>query len=430
MAGVLTPMRAASFPPHPVTSSIDPNDWPEELVYDNHVYDPAIRTVQCYPSDAQLSEPYLLLGSDGILELHFDDLNADYRDLYFTLIHCTHDWQPSDLESVAYMNGFAENSISDIEDSFNTMRGYTHYSAQFPNDMSSVSLSGNYLLVVYEDADPTQLVLSRRMVVYERLVTVATNVREATAVEDARYRQELDFEVHHPGFDIINPYTDFHVALLQNNRWDNAITDLQPRFVKGTELSYDYSRENNFDGGNEWRAIDTKSLGFKSYEIDSIGIWQGDVHCWVKAFGRRSFKQYRTQGDIEGKFFVKNDDAGDSNLEAEYVFHHFRLPYDVEMTHAEVYVFGALSDFQTQERFKMHYNPASRSYELEVMLKQGFTNYQYAVVEHSAGVVDLAMLEGSHRQTHNIYTVFAYNWDQALGYDRVIGAAFTNTFNR
>lgn len=423
------PDTHASFQRPDVAAENAPDDWPEELRLENAIYHPAISTVQLYPTGAQLSEPYLELGLGATLDLHFDDLEADYRDLYYSVIHCTHDWQHSDLDESAYLTGFHESSISSIDDSFNTRRSYTHYTATFPNEMSGLQISGNYVMVVYADSDKEQLILSRRFVIYEQAVTIATNVHQATAVEESRYKQEVDFSVHHPSYTITNPYTDFHVAVLQNNRWDNAIYDLEPRFVKGEELSYDYSRENNFDGGNEWRPVDTKSLRFKTFEIDSMGLWKDDIHCWVKPFGKRSFKQYRTQPDIEGKFLVKNDDAGDSNLEAEYIVTHFRLPFEIEFTDADIFVFGGLSQFRCQERFRMHYNYLSKSYELEVPVKQGYINYQYAVKRRASEEVDLVLIEGSHRQTHNIYSVFAYNWEPALGYHRVVGAAFTNSFN-
>lgn len=420
----------ASSQPQSNEAEMPHEDWPEELRIENAIYHPAIATVQLYPSGAQLSEPYLELGLGATLDLHFDDLEADYRDLYFSVIHCTHDWQFSDLDQSAYLTGFYESSVSSIEDSFNTQRSYTHYMASFPNEMAGLQISGNYLMVVYADSDKEQLMLSRRFVVYEQKVTIATRVHDATAVEESRYKQEVDFDIHYPGYAIPNPYTDFHVAVLQNNRWDNAILDLAPRFVKGDELSYDYSRENNFDGGNEWRPVDTKSLRFKTFEIDSMGLWKDDMHCWVKPFGKRSFKQYRSQADIEGKYLVKNDDAGDSNLEAEYIVTHFRLPFEIEFTDADIYVFGGLSQFRCQERFRMQYNYLSKSYELEVPVKQGYINYQYAVKRRNSDDVDLVLIEGSHRQTHNIYTVFAYNWEPNIGYDRVVGSAFTNSFNR
>lgn len=404
-------------------------DWPDELSLSNKVYQPFVRTVQLYPQGAMLSEPYLQLGFGGSLELHFDDMEAEYRDLYFTIIHCTHDWRASDLMPADYMTGFRENSIQQVEDSFNTYRSYTHYTAQFPNDMSGLQLSGNYILVVYEDGDKDELVLTKRFVVYESLVNIESRVHEATAVENSRYGQEVDFTVHHPDFDIRNPYTDFHITVLQNNRWDNAITDLAPRFVKGNELSYDYSKENNFDGGNEWRQIDVKDLQYGTYEVDSVGVLDGEVHCWLAPFGKRTFKQYRNEPDIEGKFLIKNDYAGDNNLEAEYVMTHFRLPFDFELSDAEVYVFGDLTQFEYLPEFRMKYNAARRAYELVVPIKQGFTNYQYGVLKNREDVIDLGVIEGSHRQTHNIYSIFAYNLDPFMGYDRVVGATFTDSFN-
>ena len=43
---------------------------------------------------------------------------------------------------------------------------------------------------------------------------------------------------------IQNPYEQVKVVLMQNYRWDNAITGLKPRYVNGSLLDYNYEEEN------------------------------------------------------------------------------------------------------------------------------------------------------------------------------------------
>ena len=48
----------------------------------------------------------------------------------------------------------------------------------------------------------------------------------------------------------------------------------------------------------------------------------------------------------------------------------------------DLYITGALSDWQLNDRNKMEYDEASRSYQLTMLLKQGFYNYQYHYLEN------------------------------------------------
>lgn len=405
-------------------------DFPEALRFEDRIYHPSFYTAQLYPQDAPISPPFVHLLSGTPLEFHIDDLEGSYRDLYYTIIHCTHDWQPSDMGQMDYLEGFAENTFTEMEDSFDVLANYTHYTCQVPHELTRLRFSGNYLLVVYADGDMENLIASKRFVIYEENLEIAMRVRDATAVEHARYRQEVDFTIFHPDVPIPNPYEEFHVTILQNNRWDNAIYDLKPRFVKGKELDYDYSGENCFEGGNEWRNFDYKNIRFKTQMVDSIRNVNGAMHGYLVPFGKRSFKQHRTGQDIEGKYLVRNDDAGDSNTESEYLMTHFRLPFEVELMDADVYVFGDLSNFDCTERFRMKYNAQKRSYELVVPIKQGYYNYMYAVQQRGSDAANLETIEGSHRETFNYYTVFAYIYNRMQGYDRVVGATYGNSLNQ
>jgi len=198
----------------------------QSLVYDDFVYKDNIKTPMCYLEGDMLSAPYIELES-GRLKVRFDDISDEIKDYYYTVIHCDYQWNPSDLDKLDYMTGFFENTITESEGSFNTQTDYIHYQFSFPNDMTGVSISGNYLMVVYEDGDEENVIISRRFVVYEQLVNIDTHLKEATNISDSRFRQEIDVKVFFPNYAIDNPYSDFHLTIMQNNRWDNAITNLQ-----------------------------------------------------------------------------------------------------------------------------------------------------------------------------------------------------------
>jgi len=94
-----------------------------------------------------------------------------------------------------------------------------------------------------------------------------------------------------------------------------------------------------------------------------------------------------------------------------------------------VYVFGMLTDWQLQKPARMEYVPEKGWYHVDLLLKQGFYNYQYVVVPPGASP-DFKALEGSFSQTENYYDFFTYFRPVGSRYDRLVGYSFTNYFGR
>lgn len=402
----------------------------EDLECVNRVYKDNIHTPLVHHSSTFLGSPYLRLNDGSAIEVHFDDLDTDFKDFQYTVVHCDANWYPSDLDQSDYMTGFYENDVSNYDQSFNTIIDYTHYDFTFPNDMSGISISGNYLLIVYEDGDLEDLVFTHRFVVYEELVGVNSRVKEPTIVADRRYNQEVDFTIVHPDYDIYNPYSDLQVVVLQNNRWDNAVTDLKPRFVKDREIVYDYDEENNFPGGNEYRDFDLKDFDYISMRFDSLSRQFDGWHAYLRPYDKRSFDRYSSFRDINGRFAIVNDDGPENHLDADYAYVHFTLPYDHPLVGGELFVFGQLTQNTFPQSHRMLYNGTRKAYEATILVKQGFYNYVYMFLPKNSEAGDIAKVEGSHFQTSNEYTIFVYNFDYNLGCDRVIGAKFTDNFNQ
>jgi hypothetical protein len=409
--------------------TFDPSDF-EELDCSNQVYRESIKTPLVHRKGNPLGAPYFGLYDGTGISVHFDDLQADFKDLYFTIVHCDSYWGISDLDQSDYMTGFYENLISEYDQAFNTIIDYTHYSFDFPNDMCGVKISGNYLLIVYEDNDIEDIVFTHRFVVYEELVAIDSRVKEPTIVGDRRYNQEVDVTILHPDFPIHNPYSDLSLHILQNNRWDNMITTLEPRFVKDREIVFDYDEENNFNGGHEYRDFDLKDFDYTSVQLDSMVRYYDGWHAFLRPYEKRTFQRYSSHRDINGRLLIVNDDGPENHLDADYASVHFRLPFEHPLMGGDVYIFGQLSQYGFPESHKMTYSPSKQAYLATLFLKQGFYNYIYAFKSKNETEGDVTKVEGSHFETENEYTIFVYNYDYGLGCDRIIGAKFTNSFNR
>src|SRR3546814_13166569 len=111
-------------------------------------------------------------------------------------------------------------------------------------------VSCNYILKIYEDNDPENLVLTRRFYVLDRKVSVDARVVRSSRVAERDKRQKLDFSIYHPNLQISNPFAEIKVRVMQNAREDNAWWVTRPGFVKAAQLGYNRSEERR--EGKEW----------------------------------------------------------------------------------------------------------------------------------------------------------------------------------
>lgn len=398
-----------------------------EIKYEDYIYKSNINTVQLYIKDQPLSYPVLFLRDNKQLQLHFDDLDSKLHNYSYQLVHCNSNWEPSGLVSQEFLEGYMSGFINDYQYSFNTLVSYMHYKIEFPNEEIRFKLSGNYVIKVYEDNDPEKLVVTRRFFVVDQKIKINSNIHFATLARFRDYKQEVDFTLNLALYPVNDPYLDLKVVLLQNRRWDNAITSLKPLFVKTPELVYNYEDDNLFDGGNEYRFFDTKDLRYQSMNIDGIQIINKKTHVFILPEEPRSFTRYLSQQDINGMRLIKRDDSDNANRDADYMQTHFTLKRETPVHNGDVYLFGQMTDWRFQEQFKMKYVEVNNEYVADVLLKQGYYNYNYVVLPKGSKNGDMAVIEGTHSETENEYYFFVYHRKQGEIYDRLVGFKTKNS---
>ena len=372
---------------------------------------PVIASATLHPEGLPTFTPMIPLDG-GKLTLRFDDLEADYKSYNARIVHCTHDWFESDLYPSQYIDGFYDVSISDMEDSFGTMVEYTHYRLDLPTVDMVWTISGNYILEVFEPSAPETVVLRKRFVVYEDLCGLEASVSEPVDIGLRRTHQEIGFTITESGYSLVDPYSNLVTAVMQNGRWDNIQVGKAPRFVKGREL--DFTQVGYvFPGGNAYRFADLKSLSFTAMGV--AGIQQGK-HTWhhlLEESERRTYKYHSSKRDINGRYVISND-RFEEHTGSDYTKAHFTLPMPYKLQGRDVYIFGDLSDGRQLGTHKMIWNADKSAYEGTLLLKQGYYDFLYLVEGQTADI------EGDHFATNNLYTVFVYYADFE-GYDRVIG---------
>ncbi|HEX2900653.1 MAG TPA: type IX secretion system plug protein domain-containing protein, partial [Bacteroidia bacterium] len=239
------------------------------MEFTDQVYEPNVRTVQFYRGQDPFSYPILYLGEETRLMLEFDILQPQESrvpDYWIEVVSCDHDWTPSGLLPLEYMDGFSSDRMYDYSPSQNTLIPYIHYRYEFPAQGSQFKKSGNFLLKVFRSGDQDDLLLTRRLIVADHKIGVQPLMGQSRMATDRRRIQRVDFNLQltHAFPGIFDPRNDLKVYILQNFRWDNAVGGLQPMFTSPDELQYQFDAANNFEGGNEFRLLDIRSTRFKT----------------------------------------------------------------------------------------------------------------------------------------------------------------------
>lgn len=397
-----------------------------QRVYDNTCYDDKVATVILQKNIGIYDPlPVLNLGSTESLKLSFDMLDPQNEFLNYSIIHCNRNWMPSDLQPMDYVNGNTMGEITDYKFSTNTYQTYTHYSLNFPTEEMALTKSGNYILKVFRNFDEEDILLTRRFMVVDIQTKISSIIKSATVPEFRFSHQEVDFSVNYLGFDIPNPFLDVNVTILQNNSWNNAITNLKPQFVNNNELSFNYENENLFPGTNEFRFFDIRSLRFfsnnviKKY-IDSV------QNVVLRPEESKAYLNYVRWIDYNGKRDIFNSDGMNLVEDGDYALVHFNFKSNNLEDMGEIFVYGELTDWQLKDEFKMTFSPELNMYTCPVLLKQSYYNYHF-ILRGKDGKIDYSFTEGNHQETENDYTILVYHKNVFYGYDEIIGLGSRNS---
>lgn len=382
-----------------------------------------IKTVELYLDNYPYSQPIIKLNSDEKLLLSFDDLSNESRYLKYTFIHCSYDWKIDNLSQMEYIDGFLEDEISDYSYSFNTITSYTHYELSFPSDLMKITKSGNYLLFVYDTSPDDPILVRRFMVIENKPVIISGRVNRSSDVSTMHTMQEVDFTAYTGNYDVKNPSRYLHANIVQNGRWDNAIIGLPYRSGKPGEYNFDYDNNANaFNGGNDFRFFDIKSLRYNGNRIVSIGYRNDENIAFVLEDVAKPYTPYTNDPTLNGFYYIKNEDFNGKNSE-DYVKTIFSLKADFELTEGNLYIFGALTDWKIVDEARLKLNPKTNYWETALLLKQGFYNYQYVLVKKKKNlIIDETFIEGNHWETQNKYTIFLYLQEEGTVYDKLIGS--------
>lgn len=397
------------------------------IVYENQVFVPYIKTVQLFPTGADMAMPILYLNQNEKLELHFDDLSGKPKNYYYTIIQCNSNWTPTLMNIMEYVDGFTEANITDFDYSNGAKIAYVHYSLQFPNYDMQINKSGNYVMVVY-DQNKDNPVFTRRFMIAESKVMMDAGVVYPRSLMNRDRFQEVIFRVNYKGFKIDNPNIEIKAAILQNYRWDNAKFDVRPQFIGMNELNFDLNGVLTFPtAGREFRFFDMRSLRFRGQNIRSFDIRDDENEVYLLLEKPQAPNKYQIVKDLNGQYYIDNLDNPYYNTAADYANVHFTFDFGGTVSNGNFYVVGAFNDWRCDEASKMTYDNLDKSYAANILLKQGTYNYSYVFKDENQSVTDQFVTEGYYMDTENDYTILLYYNSFGERYDRLIAVKHINS---
>ncbi len=376
-----------------------------------------IKTVKIVVNGDAFAPPVIQINSDEQITLKFDKLSIEEPRLRYRIIHCNADWTASDISEIEYLNGFNDQLIEDYRFSENTTVNYIHYQLNFPNSATQLKLPGNYAVIVSDDSNPDNILLTACFSVLDPKLRISAAISGNTDIDINREHQQLAFEINHTALPLRDPMNELFVTVQQNNRMDNKRSNLKPTYIHPNRLVFEHNPLLIFEAGNEYRRFETVSRQYNGLNIYETFFDTPFIHSLVYKDDFRSRKARQYDEDQNGRFFVRNADAYDSDVEADYFMVHFTL--SGQASWEEIFLNGEFTYNTFSDNNKMIFNQETNEYNGALLLKQGAYNYQYLAPALKG--FSTSSVEGNYYDTENEYLILVYHRAPGRRFDRLVG---------
>lgn len=382
-----------------------------------------ISSLQMVLNDDWAKPPVITLGSDDELLFSFDELSHTYKRFTYRITHCNADWSPSDLHAIDYIEGFNDRPIDEWENSVTTTQLYTHYEFTIPNDDVRLKVSGNYKLEIFDDENNETPVAMFAFAVLSPKLRVSAKVSGNTDIDTNASHQQLSFDVHCAGYNIMSPSTDIKPVIYQNRRPDNCVSGIQPTYTTSTTLQYVYNERLIFKAGNEYRRFELTDPYAPGQNVDEVQFVEPYFHAQL--YTDRVRPTYTNARDENGRYFINTLQGFGSAIEADYAAVHFTLkaPYDGS---GDYYLCGDFNGNFFGANNRMRWDEENSCYRTVQLLKLGLYNYHYLWVPRGKQTGATAPSEGNFYNTENEYLIMIYHRDFGERYDRLVGMLQVN----
>ncbi|MCX4293284.1 MAG: DUF5103 domain-containing protein [Prevotella sp.] len=382
----------------------------------NIIYSPTVKSLQTVVNKDWLSPPVMRLNSGDVLNIGFDELSHEYKRFTYHIDHCEADWSLSEeIFESDYLSGFNDNPIEDYQNSINTTVLYTHYTLTIPNERCRLKMSGNYRLTVNDEEG--ERILTAEFMVLEPLVNVGLEVSANTDIDINRSHQQVSMSLNYGSINITNHNEQIYTVVTQNDRRDNAKTNIKPNFISNKGLKWSHNRSYIFEAGNEYRKFEILALSHPTMGIDRMS-WDGHYYN-AYPFVAEPRLNYIYDVDANGAFYIRNSDNIENDYTSDYVFVHYKLKSPL-IPQGKLLIDGQWTTDEQTDNYTMTYDGTDNTYNAIIMQKQGYYSYRYTLLNDN-GTTSIPPTEGSFYQTENRYQAYIYYKDTGGRTWRLVG---------
>jgi hypothetical protein len=372
-----------------------------------------INSAKLFKTGYPLSDPVIRLNSGETVTLTFDEVirnNEQEEEYYYTVEHRDADWKEENLLRSDYMSGFPENDINIVRQSENTVVNYRNFILTLPNNDVRLDVSGNYIVKVFE-RESQKLVLIKGFSIIEPSVAIKALM---IAPLNRPCMQQLDVKVEHQSLKVLDAFVNLKIRVEQNSIRIPDTKDPIPAFTQPNTTDYTRPDRNVYNGHNEYRTFDTRSLTYNGQGV--ANHFFNDVHK-VELIRDTERSDYVATHDINGKYMIASENSTIPDIQSDYVDVIFSFTPKMPVE-GRVFLFGEFTNWSISGKYEMLY--MNKSYKCSVSLKQGFYNYQYVILKPN-GDLDLWTTEGCFYDTENVYNIYVYYRLPEHKYDRLVG---------
>lgn len=347
-------------------------------------------------------------------ELSFDDLNANEEYYYYQINHYDYNWEPTKMRKSDYLDGFDDNRIRNVKNSFNTLKAYTHYSIKIPNNDVKIKVSGNYSISIHYSNGGK--IFEKYFSVIENLFKIQITINRSNSIENIDSVHKLKLKINcNDCSEIFNNSSELKIIILKNKNWNSKQTLGKPKFTFSNSLIYD---DIIFDAGNEFLNFDNSKIKSTNYRISKL-LLKEIYNTFLVTDFERTNQIYEYSPDINGEFNI-NSSNYDHNIENDYSKVHFKFKPNLADEKIDVFLIGKFNDFSKNPDYKLVFDTNKEVYEGSFLFKQGFYDYKYGYI-NSQDNSELEFYGGNFWQTENIYQVTIFHKKVSDKFFKIIG---------
>jgi hypothetical protein len=266
--------------------------------------------------------------------------------------------------------------------------------------------------------------------VVEKQVSIAAQIQVPYDNQLARTHQKLQFSVEVKELNLMSPQ-QIKVVAIQNNRWDDAIVNKQPVFIKENLLEYNGEMDYLFQAGKEFRWADLQSFRFESDRIAKVERAEEPYTVFMKPDQARNNFAYINFVDRNGYTEINSSESVNPWWQVDYAWVHFSFnqPGKQPIAGKAIHMIGEITGNQISDSSLMQFNSLEGAYTKDLLLKQGYYSYAYITKDKRDPSIssDVSLTEGNYWETENEYTLLVYYRSLSGRHDELVGISTINS---